>query len=79
MDHAKVVVMQGNNYGSFELIKNGLSWRIERILWIAFYKNETNEKCLISTLPKDIVKVVINLLSNDSLGEEFVKEESICL
>ena len=78
-DHANIVVMQSTKYCSFELIKNGIPWKIERIIWIAFYKNNTNRKCLLKLLPKDIVKVIVDLLSKTLLGQEFVKEKSICL
>ena len=78
VDGVKIAVMQDKKYFSFQLFR-GLSWRIERMLWIGFYKNETNEKCLIKLLPKDIVKVIVGMLNNESFGKEFVKGKYICL
>ena len=40
----------------------GKEWKIEKLLWIAFYKNEKNEKCLIATLPKEIVTHIVGWL-----------------
>ena len=30
-------------------------WEVERIMWIGFYKNESNKNCKLRNLPKDIV------------------------
>ena len=43
-------------------VNTHILWKQERIIWIAFYKNEKNIKCLVSQLPKDIVKKILNFL-----------------
>ena len=49
-------------------IDEKINWDIERIIWIAFYKNEKNKKCVIQLLPKDVVKSILALIvSNSSL------------
>ena len=40
-----------------KLIKK--EWEIEKLLWIAFYKNENNQQCFIPTLPKVIVNHIL--------------------
>ena len=40
------------------LLSESIDWKIERLLWIAFYKNENNESCLIQLLPKDILSCI---------------------
>ena len=41
---------------------NILKWKQERLLWIAFYKNDYNSECYFKQLPKDIVKLVLLFL-----------------
>ena len=48
-------------------IDRRIEWNIERIIWIAFYQNKDNKKCLIQLLPKDIVKKILALLVSPSL------------
>ena len=57
----KCIVWQNNFYYYFNIYSN-LSWRIERILWIAYYKNDQNDQCLIDYLPKDILITIIAFL-----------------
>ena len=38
-----------------------MTWKRERIIWIAFYKNVENNQCLMSKLPKSIVGYIIKL------------------
>ena len=58
--------MQNKNCAFMEISANQLQWEIERLVWIAFYHNEKNEKCFISTLPKDIIKnYILNFLRID--------------
>ena len=45
--------------------KKYFQWEKERIIWIAFYNNDDNEKCLIKWLPKDIVFYMLQFLGND--------------
>ena len=43
----------------------GLEWKRIRLIWIAFLKNDDNDKCLIKLLPKDVLKCIVNLLPHD--------------
>ena len=56
-----MLVFQNEDYFMFNIVLG--KWNIERIIWIAFYKNDENDKCLIDTLPKDIVEYVLSFLS----------------
>ena len=48
-------------------------WSIERTIWIAFYKNNDNQQCLIQNLPKDIVCYIISFVRNiDSAVDKIV-------
>ena len=78
-DSLTMVVMEEQNYFGFQLFKPGLSWKIERVIWIGFYKNDKNNECKIDLLPKDIVKVILDMLPNQSMGKEFVKGKYIYL
>ena len=40
-----------------------VKWKQIRQVWIAFYKNDKNNNCLIHLLPKDIVKSIIKLVA----------------
>ena len=59
-----------------------LEWNIIRLIWIAFLKNVSNEKCLLAQLPQDIIKSIEKMLKplktvwihNHSLG--FLKPTS---
>ena len=57
--------MQNNSYYSFSIFSR-IEWNIERLIWIAFYKNTRNNKCKIQILPKDIVKEIIKMIGNNS-------------
>lgn len=37
-------------------------WKIVRLLWIGYSKNQTGDQCLFKRLPKDIVLYIIDLL-----------------
>lgn len=54
-------IIQRQNYSCFD-IYTGLSWGVERQIWIGFHKNEMNDKCFIQMLPKDIVKKILDML-----------------
>ena len=38
-----------------------LPWSMQRLLWIAFYKNDQNKKCILKCLPKVLVQQIIAL------------------
>ena len=55
--------MQGHNYYSMSILFNGeIDWKIIRLIWIAFYKNESNKDCFLGKLPKDLIKYIIELI-----------------
>ena len=54
LDLKKLFNKVGCMYGGYGFDVR-LNWKFERIIWIAFYKNNENDKCLIDQLPKDIV------------------------
>ena len=54
--------MQNNNYYSFKVYVIYVEWEIVRIIWIGFYKNNKNSKCLIPLLCKDVVQYILNWL-----------------
>ena len=45
-----------------DVVKIYILWKQERLIWIAFYKNMENSKCLLVKLPKDIIKYIITLI-----------------
>lgn len=59
-----IIVMHDNDYESFDLFSycGFIEWNIVRLIWIAFLKNDDNDKCMIRLLPKDIVNHVIKFL-----------------
>ena len=46
----------------FSFIK-GDDWNIIRLIWIAYYQNNTNKTCYFKNLPKDIIFDIIDLLT----------------
>ena len=54
-----MIVVSETNYYSFTIFVHYIEWRQERLIWIAFLKNEKNKDCLFGTLPKDIVNHVL--------------------
>ena len=51
---------------SCKAIVHSIRWSDERIIWIGFYNNKNNNKCLIQLLPKDIVLLVLRFLKVES-------------
>jgi len=39
-----------------------MQWESQRIIWIGFYKNQENEKCMFGSLMKEIIKYIIQFL-----------------
>ena len=44
--------------------KLGIVWQHERLIWIAYYKNDENDQCLLKTVPKDVLVVIVLFLRN---------------
>lgn len=61
-NNSKCMVLQDKNLCYVDIVWP-MAWKMERILWIAFYHNDTNKKCYFSKLPKALVKKVITLLT----------------
>ena len=59
-----IVVMQHKKCSNINILINCIDWKIARIIWIGFYKNDRNEKCFISHLGKDIVLFILRYLGN---------------
>ena len=64
-----IMIMHDHFYWSFDVFSNYgfIDWKIERLIWIAFLKNDENDKCLIKKLPKDIVKHVMKFLGSSTV------------
>ena len=75
-----MLVMQHTGHFSFDVCMYALPWKIVRLLWIGYYNNDKNEKCLIQKLPKDILSKIIKLLDNRSKHhQKFDTSNMICL
>ena len=57
--------MQGEGHYLFDICTYGLRWEIERLLWIGYYKSKKNNKCLIQTLPKEILLKIIVIIDDN--------------
>lgn len=60
----KMIVAQKNKFYQFGLYST--PWSHERLIWIAFYKNKDNEKCIFNKLYKDLVRHIGEFLSSTS-------------
>ena len=65
-----VLVLQGREHFIFDIIKHYIEWNAARLIWIAFYKNNKNDKCFIKQLPKDLIIYILNLLGRDCENRE---------
>ena len=51
-----------------------ISWHVERIIWIGFYKNGNNKNCKFKILPKDIVIQILTYSSYSIFnGDQYSK------
>ena len=55
-----ILIVHNKNY-ILNIYSHYVESKIERTIWIAFYKNDKNEKCLIKNLPKDLVVYTLPL------------------
>ena len=37
-----------------------VAWITKRLIWIAYLKNDDNDKCLFVLLPKDIIRYILS-------------------
>ena len=54
-----LAITYDKEYFVFDLCATML-WKIERLIWIAYLKEEKNDKCYFNKLPKDLVKKILN-------------------
>ena len=43
------------------IVERPLLWVCERQIWIGLYKNDSNDKCMIHKLPKDIICLILKM------------------
>ena len=60
-----LIVIQGLNCGHFKIKFDVLQWKIARLIWIAFYKNTKNDKCVIDRLPKDVINFILTFVGRN--------------
>ena len=68
-----LLILQNKSYCILNIYVHYIEARIERIIWIGFYKNNDNNKCLIQTLPKDIIIYILYLLGKQSMTTPYIK------
>ena len=68
-----IIICQEKHYCLFNIYSNYLSCNIERIIWIGFYKNDKNEKCLIDKLAKDVILYILYFLGKQSMVSPYIK------
>ena len=61
----RLMLMQNKNCSYINIFTNSIDWNILRIIWIGFYKNNRNYKCLIGNLAKDIILFIFTFLGNN--------------
>ena len=54
--------MYEHAYYSLSILLYRVDWKLIRLIWIAFYKNEENNACFIDRIPKDVVKHIIKFI-----------------
>ena len=69
----KLLILQHKNYFSLNIYINYIETKIEKIIWIGFYKNNDNKQCLIQTLPKDLIIYILYLLGKQSMKTPYIK------
>ena len=69
----KLLILHEKNYFYLNIYINYIESFIERIIWIGFYKNNENNKCLIKTLPKDLIIYILYLLGKKSMISPYIK------
>ena len=54
-----------------------VEWKVQRIIWIGFNKNQGSDKCLIARLNKDAVRLVAQFIGKYVLVEDCFKKERL--
>ena len=71
-----MIVLQDQNQFIFDIYVDNIDWNIEKLLWIAFYKNNNNNSdCLLAKLPKDLIRYIVDLIGRSMIDESrsFIK------
>ena len=71
--HQRLLIVKDNSYFCLNIYMHYMEGKIERIIWIGFYKNKDNDKCLIQTLPKDLVVHILHFLGKQSMKIPYIK------
>ena len=69
----KLLILSRENYFDLNISIDYIESKIERIIWIGFYKNTQNNKCLIKTLPKDLIIYILHLLGKQAMIIPYIK------
>ena len=69
----KLLILQHTNYFYLNIYVDYIESKIERIIWIGFYKNNENNKCVIKTLPKDLIIYILCFLGKQSMITPYIK------
>ena len=62
-----IIICYKKNYCLFNIYSHYITYNIERIIWIGFYKNKQNSKCLINKLAKDLIIYILYFLGKKQL------------
>ena len=63
-------ICHANQFKYLKLIKSE-DWQRIRLIWIAYNKNNNNNKCYFAQLPKDIIYYIIYLLQKSFNDNSF--------
>ena len=72
-DDQSIILLQEHNYCKFNIYKYYLESKIERIIWIGYYKNNDNNQCLMKKLPKDLILCILELLGKQLVMKPYIK------
>ena len=67
------MIAHDKHYCLFNVYAHYVEARIERIIWIGFYKNANNDKCFIKNLPKDLISYILFLLGKQLMVKPYIK------
>lgn len=60
--YSSIIVVNDRNCGYFNVCMYFPEWKVLRLIWIGFYKNDDNQECKVNTIPKDIVNYIFKYL-----------------
>ena len=68
-----MIIAYKRNYCFFHIYTHNISSKVEKLIWVAFYKNENNNKCLIKKLPKELIIDILRLLGKQLIQNPHIK------